>query len=268
MSAVIFVLSKLFWVVAAPGNALVLLLVAGTAWLAIDRRRRGFVPIAGATSCFLVLMLLPVGDWLLMPLEDRFKIPATLPDEVTGIIVLGGGVDLDVIAARGSAATANLAAGRIMAAALLAHRYPLARILVAGGGARLAPTNPVEADGLAASLTAMGVAPERIVRERRSRTTYENALFAYELAKPQPGETWILVTSAWHMPRSVGCFRKAGWTVIPYPVDFRTTGNLSLVSELSLVHDLELATLAAKEWVGLLAYRVMGRTDALFPDGA
>ena len=93
-------------------------------------------------------------------------------------------------------------------------------------------------------------------------------MYSKRLIQPRETERWVLITSAWHMPRGVGCFRKAGWTVIPYPVDFRTTGNLSLASELSLVQALELATLAAKEWVGLLAYRAMGRTDALFPDGA
>lgn len=268
----VFVLSKLLWMVAAPGNALVLLLAAGTALLARGARRWGFALVAGATSCLVALMLLPLGGWLLTPLEDRFPIPANLPDDIAGIIVLGGGVDLDVVAAHGNASAANLAAGRIMTAALLASRHPAARILVAGGGAQIAPMSPVEADGLAQSLTDMGVMPERIIRERRSRTTYENAIFGYEVAKPQPGERWVLVTSAWHMPRSVGCFRKVGWQVIPYPVDFRTTGRLwasefSLDQTLSLESDLQLATLATKEWVGLLAYRMMGRTDALFPGG-
>jgi uncharacterized SAM-binding protein YcdF (DUF218 family) len=266
----VFALSKLLWMVAAPGNALVLLLAAGTALLARGARRWGFALVAGATSCLVVLMLLPVGDWLLTPLEDRFPVPASLPDDIAGIIVLGGGVDLDVVAARGNASAANLAAGRIMTAASLARRHPAARILLAGGGAQLAPASPVEADGLAQSLTDMGVAPERIIRERRSRTTFENAVFGHEVAKPRPGERWVLVTSAWHMPRSVGCFRKAGWEVIPYPVDFRTTGHVwasafTFDQALSLEGDLQLATLAAKEWVGLLAYRMMGRTDALFP---
>ena len=265
-----FVLSKLLWMIVAPGNALVLLLAAGTALLARGSRRSGLALVTSATACLVVIMLLPVGDWLLIPLEDRFPVPASLPDEVAGIIVLGGGVDLDVVAARGNASAANLAAGRVMTAALLASRYPAAHILIAGGGAQLAPTSPVEADGLAESLAHMGVAPQRIIRERRSRTTYENAVFGYEAAKPQAGERWVLVTSAWHMPRSVGCFRKAGWQVIPYPVDFRTTGLLlgsrySIDQALSLESDLQLATLATKEWVGLLAYWMMGRTDALFP---
>jgi uncharacterized SAM-binding protein YcdF (DUF218 family) len=90
-------------------------------------------------------------------------------------------------------------------------------------------------------------------------------VFAFEAVKPQPGETWILVTSAWHMPRAIGCFRRAGWSATPYPVDFKTSGRPLERTEVALGPQLFLATLAMKEWVGLVAYRILGYTDALFP---
>ena len=66
--------------------------------------------------------------------------------------------------------------------------------------------------------TGMGVPPERMLFETAARNTHENAVLAHALAKPRPGETWLLVTSASHMPRSVGVFRRAGWDVVPWPV--------------------------------------------------
>jgi uncharacterized SAM-binding protein YcdF (DUF218 family) len=110
-----------------------------------------------------------------------------------------------------------------------------------------------------------GVDAGRITIETRSRTTYENVRFAQELALPKPGETWLLVTSAAHMPRAVGTFRRLGWTVLPYPVNYRTTGEFGIVSELSLTRELVLATTALHEWAGLVLYRLAGRTDALLP---
>ena len=67
-----------------------------------------------------------------------------------------------------------------------------------------------------------GLDARRILVETRSRNTYENAVYSKELAQPQPGQIWLLVTSANHMPRAVGCFRAVGFDVIPYPVDYDT----------------------------------------------
>ena len=113
-------------------------------------------------------------------------------------------------------------------------------------------------------LAEIGVNGDRILYERQSRNTYENATRALELIQPKPGETWILVTQAISMPRAVGVFRKAGWDVIPYPAGYLTGGRSGGLS-LDLLGGLRLASIAIHEWAGLLAYRVMGYTDALFP---
>jgi uncharacterized SAM-binding protein YcdF (DUF218 family) len=121
-----------------------------------------------------------------------------------------------------------------------------------------------EAEAMRAVLLADGVADDRILVEGRSRNTVENALFAQKLAQPKPGETWILVTSATHMPRAVGCFRHIGWSVVPYPVDFRSDAPWSLEAVV-LSRNLALFELAFHEWVGLVTYRLLGWTDTLFP---
>ncbi len=152
-------------------------------------------------------------------------------------------------------------------------------MVISGGDPSIVPASPPgvfpgavpEAMSEAAAtrdlLVELGVLPEQIELEGRSRNTEENAVFSLAAAKPKPGEMWLLVTSAMHMPRAVGCFRRAGWAdIIPYPVDYRTsTKKIGIGLGLLLADDLMLVNFAFKEWLGLVAYYWLGRTDALFP---
>ena len=114
---------------------------------------------------------------------------------------------------------------------------------------------------------ALGVEESRLVLENRSRNTYENAVFTREMVEPQPGETWLLVTSAFHMPRSVGLFRKAGFDVTPWPADYRTAGTERIGPAQDNVADsLQNLSVATREWIGLVAYRVTGRIDSILPE--
>src|SRR5690606_22170344 len=119
---------------------------------------------------------------------------------------------------------------------------------------------------VAAFLKAAGVAPERIVLESQSRNTFENALYLRDLLEPRPGNQWLLVTSAWHMPRAVGAFRQAGFSVIAWPTDYRTRGAGDLARPFdTMTEGLRRTDMAVREWIGLVAYRMLGRSDALFP---
>jgi uncharacterized SAM-binding protein YcdF (DUF218 family) len=260
---VTFVISKLLWLIAAPGNFLLLVLVAGVLRAITSGRRRGFVLIAVATLGFLVVATLPVGAWLAAPLENRF--PAnSIPERVDGIVVLGGSIDPGLSRARGQAAV-MIAAGRIIETVALARRFPAARVLVSGGDGTLNPGALSEAGATRDLLIQLGVAAERIELESVARNTYENAVLSYAAAQPKPGESWLLVTSAMHMPRAVGCFRRAGWTIIPFPVDYRTSTKVGTGPGLLLADDLMLVNFATKEWLGLIAYYWLGRIDALLP---
>ena len=143
--------------------------------------------------------------------------------------------------------------------------HPEARILFTGGWGRLLPGAVSEAEIAGRFFNESGIDPGRVLLEDRARDTYENALLGKRLADPKPGEQWVLVTSAMHMPRAVGVFRAQGWNVIPYPVDYRTTGDYRLALRFSIAGGLTTLNLAAKEWLGLVAYRLMGWTNTLFP---
>ena len=165
-----------------------------------------------------------LGALMLHPLEDRFSPPSPPPDHVAGIIVLGGGMQGAINLARGGYEL-NGAGNRIVEAAVLARRYPQARIVISGGYGDLLFAGEGDAASAPRLLTALGVASDRLMLEDKSRNTYENAVFTSRMVKPAAGQTWLLVTSAFHMPRAYALFRKAGLAVVPWPVDYRTLGD-------------------------------------------
>jgi uncharacterized SAM-binding protein YcdF (DUF218 family) len=261
---VFYLLAKIGWFVATPSNALPLLILAGVALVLLKHRRSGLGIALAATAGILIGGLAPVANALILPLEERFPPFRDDGRPVDGIILLGGSVEPDEAADRGQFA-ANDSAERIMSTITLARRYPQARIVISGGSGTLFGRR-AEAPLIAVYLTGFGLAAERLVVEDRSRTTAENAAFTRSLVEPKPGERWLLVTSAWHMPRAVGVFGKVGFPVTPYPVDFRTGGRGDLLRPFGSVSvGLKRLDLAMKEWVGLVAYRLSGRTSELFP---
>lgn len=256
-----FTIGKIAWLVLRPSNLLLLFAVIG-----LGGGRRGWARALAAAGVggLLLVTVLPVGPWLLVPLENRFPPPAVPPERVDGVIVLGGGVNPDITAARGSV-TFNEGGERQAAMLALLRRYPGARMVFTGGIGQLGGAAITEAEVIRRFLAEQGVMPGRVLIEDRSRTTLENATLSRELVRPRPGERWLLVTSAAHMPRAVGIFRRQGWTVEAWPVDYRTAGGQELDLGFRLDQRLTRLEDAAYEWAGLAWYRLLGRTDALFP---
>jgi uncharacterized SAM-binding protein YcdF (DUF218 family) len=208
----------------------------------------------------------PLGNLLLYPLESRFPPWDAARGAPDGIVVLGGPIDADLSVAHNTPVIRS-AADRIVVAAALARRYPTARIIFSGGSADLIANDAREADYAGQIFEGLGIPEDRLIMERRSRNTYENAVFSKAIASPKQGERWLLVTSAYHMPRAVGLFRKAGFAVEPYPVDWRVGDGIAGILSFSnvAVDGLGRTDVALREWMGLVAYRVVGRTGALFP---
>ncbi len=263
-----FILSKTLGAALLPINllvelGLVSLVLMVTRFAALGRK------LAAATLILLALAAFsPLGNLLLYPLESRFPQWDPSRGAPDGIIVLGGSVDTDLSAAHRTPVVPH-AADRLFALAELARRYPNARIVFTGGNANLVSTDAREADYSAPILENLGVPKERLILERNSRNTYENAIFTKQLVAPKPGERWLLVTSAFHMPRSMGIFRKAGFDVEAYPVDWRMGGRDELFAFTNIGADgLGRTDVAMREWIGLLAYRLMGRTGELLPGPA
>ncbi len=262
MQEIAFLASKLLWGVLRP-NTLALLLAVIGALLLWRGRRIGRWPALLGLGWFVAVFALPVAALLTLPLEERFPRPA-LPAQVTGIIVLGGAVEQQLTQAHGIPAL-NGAAERMTEAVALARRHPEARLVFTGGSSAIIPGGPSEADTARILFADLGLPAAQLTFENESRNTWENATLTHRLVQPKPGETWLLVTSASHMPRAMGCFRAAGWAVTPWPVNYTTGRDPGLWWSWPFPTRLNQAEWALREWVGLVAYRLMGRTKALFP---
>ena len=261
-----FFASKVLWTLIQPSNLILIVLVVGVAlswtrWRLWPRRI-----FTVATLLLIVLTVVPIGSWLYVPLETRFTSPPD-SDAVDGIVLLGGATSPG-LTERWGQPVLNQNSERLIAFVKLARRYPDARLVFAGVSSSLRPGRLREADVVKEVFRDIGFDANRVLYETRSRNTFENATFTHELVKPGAGERWLLVTSAFHMPRAIGCYRRAGWSVTAYPAGYRTSGRIGLSWGLKASQRLRSFDLAAHEWIGLLAYCVLGRTSSLLPGPA
>jgi len=263
VTSISYILSKVIWFPLRPGTLALILACIGLAALWRGRRWGRWPSLAGL-GFFVVILVTPVSQWIVIPLEERFRRPATPPADVAGIIVLGGAVDQNLTEARGIPAL-NGAAERMTEGVILARRYPNARIVFTGGQGSLVHGGLTEAAVARQIWSEMGLESSRVIYEDEARNTYDNAVMSFALAQPKPGETWLLLTSASHMPRSVGVFRAVGWPVTPWPVNYRTGRSLSALYDAPFPERIGQFETGLREWVGLVAYWLMGRTNAVLP---
>lgn len=259
-----FILSKTAAFLLLPSNLLILLGLLGVVLLATRFKRAG-IRLAGSSLVLLAIAgFSPLGALLTNKLESRFPPWDPSHGAPDGIVVLGGGISPKLSRDSGDTMVTG-DAGRVIAIAKLARAYPNARIVYSSGDASLFGDGLAEAEFLYPLLDSFGVARERVMLESRSRNTVENAVLSKELVKPKPGERWLLVTSAWHMPRAVGCFRRIGFSVEAYPVAWRSRLRGSLVPGNGLGDGLARLDSVTHEWMGLMAYWLTGRTSELLP---
>jgi uncharacterized SAM-binding protein YcdF (DUF218 family) len=261
-----YLLTKIVGALLTPGMLLLLglLLASGLLW---SRRhwRTGRFLLSTLSLVLLALTLLPVDEAMIAPLENRFPANPPIPEHLDGIIVLGGAIEPALSVAHHQIAF-NEAAERVIEGARLSRLHPEARLLFTGGSADPFQPDLREANMAQQAFADLGVDISRLLIEDASRNTYENAVFSQRLAQPQKGQVWLLVTSAKHMPRSVGVFRQVGWPVVPWPVDYTTGGPPRWINADKPLSRLSNLSSGMHEWAGLLFYRLSGWTDSLFPD--
>ena len=263
-----FVLSKTLGFLLLPTNFLIGIGFVGAILMFTRFASLGRKLVMAAVLLLVICGLSPLGNLLLYPLEQRFPTWDASRGAPDGIIVLGASIEADLSTAHGTPVVRS-SPDRLIAAASLAHRYPKARVVFSGGSANLISNDAREADFAGAIFESLGISKSRLVMERASRNTQENAQFSKALLAPKDGERWLLVTSAFHMPRSIGLFRKAGFAVEAYPVDWRVGHRGDLMSFSNVILDgLGRTEIAVREWMGLIAYRATGKIDDLLPGPA
>lgn len=251
----------------APEKVVLILLFLGTVLLWTRKNALGRWLISVAALILMVGTLLPMSSFLLWPLEERFPPPSELPKSITGIIVLGGSEKAGVTATRGQPSL-NEGGERLITFVGLARRYPEAKLIFAGGSGSLTSQEYKSNDTARMLFELLGLNTERVLYDAKARNTYENAVNSFELIGRKPEGNWILITSAFHMPRAVGIFRKVGWRVIPYPVDYQTTGQWKFDWKFASLDKYLEFSRGVKEWTGLFVYWVTDRTSEFFPKPA
>jgi uncharacterized SAM-binding protein YcdF (DUF218 family) len=263
---VFFVVSKIFWMIASPINLLLFGALAGVLLCFGRHAGLGRGLALTASRILIAAATLPVGVLLIAPLEDRFPLPPPDLPPPEGIVVLGGAINDGVSQAR-QETVFDEGGERLTEAVVLAKRYPQARVVYTSGSSSFTGATSTEALQARKLMSQMGIAPERVTIEDKSRNTEENASFTAAIVHPQASQHWIVVTSAFHMPRAMGVFEKAGFHPIAYSVSFRTQGREreDLRVTFDPVRNLRTFEIAVHEWIGLVAYWASGRSDHLFP---
>lgn len=213
------------------------------------------------------LATVPVGLWMFTFLENRFPKPEVIPEDAVGVILLGGPFELQMMEKRHETVF-NLTAGRIFEFIEFTKKYPHLKRVFSGGGRKLPIIDGKlqgEADLIKVLFDRMGYDTQEMIFEGTSRDTIENAWKTKDIIQPKADEKWVLMTSAYHMPRSVGLFKKAGWNVIPYPVDYHALATYEPWFFWGLRDGLMTFYYAAKEFLAMFHNYIFGRSDTLLP---
>ena len=252
-----FIFSKLLSAITQPMFWLALWW-AMALWMLVRWRRAAVAMLWFGLVVLGLLGFSAVPDALLRPLENRYPVPAAKAiDRHVGIIVLGGAVGHPSSFAAHGQVPLGEAAERMTVPVGLMRQHPQLQLVFSGGEGRLLATGVTEAELAKAFYTEQGLDMGRVKLEGGSRTTRENAQQVAKLLAGNCKQPWLLVTSAWHMPRSVAEFEaefdKIGCKVTPYPVDFRTSESTPF-TEYSLAHSLLRWQTALHEWLGIWVY--------------
>lgn len=251
------VLSRIAAILFTPGNLLLWVMLAGAVLLFTRRARLGRILLLLAAAAGLAIAGLPLDAWLARPLEDRFP-RRTLPGRIQGILILSSGPNVTVFSARGVPAP-DRAESRLVAAADLARRHPEARLIFSGGIAPVIGADAPETIVARSILAQMGIPPERVTWEDHARSTWENFIYSKALARPERGDTWMVVTSALNMPRAMAVAERLCWPMLAWPSDYISSGRPERLGPVDFAGRLSALDMVTHEWLGLAAYHLTGR---------
>ena len=259
-----FIISKVLWFIVQPLNLITLLVIGSS--LASWRGKAGAARWMALVAMLglVVPIFLPIGKWLAEPLETRFSAPTPMPQHVDGILLLGG-AQRPTLTDYWKQPELNAAAETLTTFLALAKRYPQAKLVFSGGSGDILHQEFSEAETVHLFFEQQGFNDSRVLYEKKSRNTYENAIFSQALVKPNAGETWLMITNARTIPRAMGIFRKINWLVIPVPVDHSVVPNGDWKPEFELAKNFTHINEGIHEWLGMAAYYWSGKSSEFFP---
>jgi len=212
---------------------------------------------------FLFFCVFPAGKFLIYSLEKNYHNPFIYPKHVDGILILAGATNI-FLTKDFEQINLNSSAERLTEAIQLIRKYKNAKVIFSGGTGSIKKIKLNHAD--VARKFFHQIAKDldnRIIFEKKSKNTYESIVFSKNIANPLPDEIWLVITSAFHMNRTIFISENNNWRLMPYAVDFRHSSKLNINLEFNFWENLKKLEIGLHEWVGLIAYYLMGRTGRI-----
>ena len=255
-----FYLSKILWLIVNPFNIFIFITLFTMFLYFINFRRLSLIIYLINFIFIALISFFPIGSYLTYIIEKEFHTNTKIPKRVDGILILGGATnpllfkEFDQISLNGSAE-------RLVESVMIIRKFEKAKVIFSGGSGIVNRSDLGHSQVAKLFYKKMGVDINKIFFEDKSRNTHENIIYSKKIAKPKKNENWLLITSAFHMKRALLIAEKNNWKLIPYAVDFKNVKEFKLIPNLNLLSNLNSFQSGLHEWLGLVAYYLMGRTD-------
>ena len=259
----IFFLSKTLWLLLNPFNLFLLLIFLSLLGKFFNYYRLSKIIFSFILVLFLISVVLPSGSFLIYLLEKNFHSQVNLPEKIDGILILAGATD-PFLSKEHKTISLNGSAERLIESVQLINKYPMAKVIFAGGSGSLEYPELSHSEVAKKFFSLFDIDINKIYFENKSRNTYENILFAKERFNPNINEKWIIVTSAFHLTRAMNIGKKLNWQFIPYATDFKAPKKFLWKFNKNLFINLQEFDLASHEWLGLIYYYYMGRSYKIY----
>jgi len=257
-----FYLSKFLWLIINPFNILIFLLLVTIFFLFLKKNKLMYFFL----SLFLIVLvsfgIFPLGKFLIYKLEKNYHNEIILPDKVDGLLILGGATN-PFLSDEYNQINLNDSVERLVESITLIKKYTEATIIFTGGSGSIHNPKMDHARIAKQFFVQVGLDTDKMIFENKSRNTYENILYSKNIVKPKKNEKWIVITSAFHMNRAIFIGEKNDWALIPYAVDFFQPKKFKYRPNLSLLNNFNQMQRGSHEWIGLMAYYLMGRTSRI-----
>lgn len=258
-----FFLSKFLWFFFNPFTLFIFIFSIGFIFLIFKKYKISNYMFFIALSGLLSISIFPIGKFGIYLLEKEFHVQYAYPDKIDGILILSGATD-PYLSKEYDSIELNSSAERLTESIFLINKHKKAKIVFSGGSGYLNHPDLDHAKVARKFFKKMNIKNKKIIYENKSRNTYENILFSKKIANPKQGETWLLVTSASHMKRAILISQKQKWKLIPYPVDFNQSKNISFKPSMNFFSNFVSFQKASHEWLGLFSHYLMGKTEKIF----
>ena len=258
-----FFLSKILWIFFNPINIILFIFFLGFLLRRMKFFKASNTIFVLSFFLFFISGITSTGSYLTFLLEKKYHNKLDFPQNIDGIIILGGATN-PYLSKEYNQIIVNGSAERLIESSFLIKKYPNAKIYFAGGSGSLDFSKLSHSTVAKKFYENYNIDTEKFIFDYKSRNTYENILYAKEKFNPKKNENWIVITSAFHLNRAISIGEKLDWKLLPYGTDYRVPKKFKWKISLDFIDNLSNFKFASHEWTGLIAYYMMGRSSKIY----